>query len=208
VLMLMAVTATFLMRNAHRSQPTWPASEDPLASAHFQPTPAPPYSTLIPAEMETMQESTLNRTRASSPQPSADPESSGDLIDHILDSDREANDKAMAMLERFDQWTEDEQVEAVRHMVNLMDDPHFMRLHPLLLNPNSPAMVLDSLMDDLLLRPATVRLPLLLELARNENHPLHEEAASLLAFYLDEDFGKDWSRWVAAVENWLANQGA
>ena len=59
------------------------------------------------------------------------------------------------------------------------------------------------LIVDVLNRPNTLKLPLLLELARDAQHPKAAEAKDLLELYLEEDYGSDWNKWQAKMEQWL-----
>ena len=51
--------------------------------------------------------------------------------------------------------------------------------------------------------PNAVKLPLLLEVARTPQHPKAEEAKDLLELYLEEDYGADWNKWQANMEQWI-----
>jgi len=63
--------------------------------------------------------------------------------------------------------------------------------------------VLDVLLADALNRPNSLKLPLLLEVARQPDHPKAGEAKDLLELFLEEDHGKDWGQWQAKLEQWL-----
>ena len=52
-------------------------------------------------------------------------------------------------------------------------------------------------------RPNTLKLPLLLEVARDAQHPKAGEAKGLLALYLEADYGQDWNQWQSKIEDWL-----
>jgi hypothetical protein len=73
----------------------------------------------------------------------------------------------------------------------------------LLLDPQLPGDVLDGLMADVLNRPNRLKLPLLLEVARTAPHPKAGEAKEILGLFLEEDYGDDWAKWQAEMEQWL-----
>jgi hypothetical protein len=58
-------------------------------------------------------------------------------------------------------------------------------------------------MAALLSRSDTLKLPYLLQIARDEQNPKALEAKGLLEALLDENFGDDWTRWQTSVDQWL-----
>jgi hypothetical protein len=52
-------------------------------------------------------------------------------------------------------------------------------------------------------RPNKLKLPVLVEVARDPANPKAGEAKDLLELYLEEDYGADWNIWVQKVEQWL-----
>jgi len=73
------------------------------------------------------------------------------------------------------------------------------------MDPKLPEDTLDTLMADLLNRPNSTKLPMFLDIARNPDHPKHEEARDMLELYLDEDYGADWATWEKKMKEWLAD---
>ena len=63
--------------------------------------------------------------------------------------------------------------------------------------------MLDFLLDDVLNRPNSLKLPALLAVARNAQHPKAAEAKDFLQLFLEEDYGSDWDKWQARMEQWL-----
>ncbi len=57
--------------------------------------------------------------------------------------------------------------------------------------------------EDVLNRPNSVKLPLLLDLARDPQHPKASEAKDILELFLEEDYGNDWTKWQAKLDQWL-----
>jgi hypothetical protein len=73
----------------------------------------------------------------------------------------------------------------------------------LLTNGIAPEPIIDVVMTDLLSRPNILKLPMLLEMARNAQHPRHEESQSVLEIYLEQDFGSDWAAWERSLQAYL-----
>ena len=111
--------------------------------------------------------------------------------------------KVKQLLEMFPRLPEDGQVEVAQHLSNLVADQDYAPLGKLLAYPKLPEAVLDVLIADVLNRPNAVKLPLLLEVARTPQHPKAEEAKDLLELYLEEDYGADWNKWQAKMEQWI-----
>lgn len=126
-----------------------------------------------------------------------------DKIDEVLGSDAEVADMAQKLLELFPKFPPVGQVEAAEHLSNLLDDDNYAPLGQYLTNASMPASVLQALMDDALNRPDSMKLPLFLEVARNPSHPNAAEAKDELEFYLDEDYGTNWTVWEQKLQEWL-----
>jgi hypothetical protein len=124
-------------------------------------------------------------------------------IDAILGAEGEESVKARQLLELFPALPADGQVEVAQHLSNLLTDPEYAPLGHYLTNAALAEPVLDVLIADLLNRPNSVKLPLLLDVARTESHPKAGEALEILQLFLEEDFGKDWARWQSRLQQWL-----
>ena len=123
-----------------------------------------------------------------------------DKVSEILTSDIGTDAQARQMLEMFPRLPEDGQVEVAKHLSNLVADQDYPALAQLLADPKLPTDVLDALMADLLNRPESVKLPTLLEIARNADHPKASDAKQTLAFLLDADYGDDWAKWQDRIQ--------
>ena len=95
------------------------------------------------------------------------------------------------------------QVEVAQHVSNLLPDEEYAPLGKLLTDPKLPEEVLDVLVVDVLNRPNSLKLPLLLEVARDAGHPKAVEAKELLEVYLEEDYGTDWNKWQSKLDQWI-----
>jgi hypothetical protein len=126
-----------------------------------------------------------------------------DRVDAILTSDGEDTDKAKKMLEMFPKLAPEAQEEVAHHLSNLTPDEDYTPLGNLLTNSTLAEPVLDVFMEDVLNRPNTVKLPLLLEVAQNPQHPGAQEAKDVLELFLEDDYGTDWSKWQAKMQDWL-----
>jgi len=126
-----------------------------------------------------------------------------DRIEDILGSDGEEAGKARQMLAIFPRLPEEGQVEVAQHLSNLVPDQDYAPLGKFLTDSKLSESVLDVLMVDVLNRPNSLKLPLLLEVARDQQHPKAAEAKDLLELYLEEDYGADWNKWQAKLDQWI-----
>ena len=126
-----------------------------------------------------------------------------DKVDEILGSTSPDADKAKQMIEMFPTLPADGQEEVVRHLTNLLPDQDYGLMHSFLTDASLPEGVLDVLLGDALNRPNSLKLPALLEVARNTQHPKAAEAKDFLQLFLEEDYASDWDKWQAGVEQWL-----
>src|SRR5258708_23445316 len=124
-------------------------------------------------------------------------------LDEIVAPDGEPADKARRLFELFPQLPKDGQTEVAQHLSNLVSDKDYPALGKLLADSKLPEPVLDVLIGDALNRPNSVKLPALLDVARDPEHPKAAEAKDILEMYLEQDFGNDWTKWQAKVEQWL-----
>jgi hypothetical protein len=100
---------------------------------------------------------------------------------------------------------EDGQVEVAQHLSNLVSDEDYGTISGFLTNSALPEAVLDVFMADSLNRPNSVKLPLLLDVAREKENPKSTEAREILELFLEEDYGDDWAKWQSKVQEWVAN---
>ncbi len=126
-----------------------------------------------------------------------------DKLDEILGSTGPEADKARQMLELFPQLPADGQEEVAQHLSNLLSDQDFGLLHAHLTNAALAENVLDVLLDDVLNRPNSLKLPALLDVARSAQHPKAAEAKDFLELFLEEDYGDNWDKWQTRMQEWL-----
>ena len=87
----------------------------------------------------------------------------------------------------------------------MVQDDHYDGTAAMLTNAATPADVSDVLMNDLLNRNNALKLPMLLAIARNDNHPLKDQALDLLGLLTQEDNGTNWDQWSSTIDTWLQN---
>lgn len=126
-----------------------------------------------------------------------------DRLDEILKPEGEEAEKVKKLLEMFPRLPEDGQVEVANHLSNLVPDENYEPLGKYLKDAKLPEPVLDVLLADLLNRPNTLKLPLLIDVASNPEHAKATEAKDLLELFLEEDYGTDWTKWQAKMVEWL-----
>ena len=126
-------------------------------------------------------------------------------LDDVLLADTDANTKADRILALIPTAPTNAQVELSQHLVNMVQDDHYAGAAQLLTNPATPADVSTVLMNDLLNRNNTLKLPMLLAVARDDDHPLKGQAREMLELLIQQDDGTNWDQWGASITAWLQN---
>ena len=129
-------------------------------------------------------------------------------INRLLDSEEENNKVAANLIALLPNLPLEGQLEAVQHMVNLLEDPQYEMATQLLLNPSLHPDLREVLFTDLLDRPNSIKLPVLLALLGNPSHPLHKEAGRALQEAVGSDFGSNPLAWDATVRALVAQEAA
>jgi hypothetical protein len=115
----------------------------------------------------------------------------------------EVNDKSDAILKLMTVAPPNGQRELAQHLINMTQDDHYDGVAQLLTNAATQTDVSTVLMNDLLNRRNTLKLPMLLAIARNPDHPLDGQAKDMLSLFLQADYDTNWDQWSAAVDTWL-----
>jgi hypothetical protein len=136
------------------------------------------------------------------PQESADWEKQ---LDDVLLSDADSNAKADRILAMIPTAPTNAQVELAQHLVNMVQDDHYDGAAQLLTNATTASAVSTVLMNDLLNRNNNLKLPMLLSVARDDDHPLKDQAREMLELLIQEDDGTNWDQWGNSINNWLQN---
>lgn len=127
-----------------------------------------------------------------------------DLVDDIVGSDDPDTNKVTRLFALFPTLPPDGQEEVAQHLSNLVEDDNYTPLGNLLTNDSLSQGVLDELMSDVLNRPNSLKLPMLLAVGQDPNNPEHDEAKDLLELYIGQDPSADnWSQAGTVVTNWL-----
>ena len=127
-------------------------------------------------------------------------------INNLLDSDDENDKVAAALAALVPSLPLEGQVEAVQHMVNLLDDERYELARNMLLNPALHPSLREVVFADALDRPNTVKLPVLLALLGSPGHPLRPEAHSNLQVLIGSDLGDNPAVWAGPVAEFLARE--
>ncbi len=124
-------------------------------------------------------------------------------LDQILMIGGEPNEKSDSLLQLMTTAPEEAQVEIVPHLLNMTQDDHYDGVAGLLTNAETPSAVSTLLMNDLLNRHNSLKLPMLQAVASNGDHPLKDQAKDMLELFLQADYGTNWDQWGTAVTDWL-----
>jgi hypothetical protein len=126
-----------------------------------------------------------------------------DKINDILGPEGDEKEKSKKLIELFPQLPPEGQEEVAHHLSNLVADEDYAPLSNFVTNSTLPEAVLDVFVEDVFNRPNAIKLPLLLDIAQDPQHPRAGEAKDVLELFLEEDFGNDWTKWHAKMEQWL-----
>jgi hypothetical protein len=172
-------------------------SAAPVQPQAYTSTPVQPPVQSAPAVAE---------TPVAEPVPPADAISGWEQkLDDILLTGDDENTKADKILALIPTAPPDAQVELSQHLVNMVQDSHYDGTAQLLTNSTTPSAVSTVLMNDLLNRDNTLKLPMLLAVARNDDHPLKDQAREMLELLTQEDNGTNWDQWSTSIDTWLQN---
>ena len=175
-----------------------PSSNAPTVA--IQATPAPAIEQPAPVATAAPQE-----TVAQSPPAEAVTSTNWEEdLEHILLANEDEAAKADHILALIPTAPPEAQVELSQHLVNMVEDDHYGDAAVLLTNSTTPAAVSTVLMNDLLNRNNTIKLPTLLEVARSDDHPLKDQAREMLELLLQENHGTNWEDWSTSINTWLA----
>lgn len=173
-----------------------PSTNQALAVAPLEP------AVPAPQPLPTLRERVAARAAVQKNQQDSDWEQK---LDDILLGDDDENGKADKILALIPHAPVENQQELAQHLVNMVQDDHYDGTAEMLTNAATSADVSNVLMNDLLNRNNTLKLPMLLAIARNDNHPLKDQALDLLGVLTQEDNGTNWDQWNSTINTWLQN---
>jgi hypothetical protein len=143
----------------------------------------------------------LTATRPShalSAEPSA--EAWSEAIDTVLRDDTDSTAKSKRLIEMYGHLPASLQTEAAQHLVNFATDEHPEPVLEPLMKSGSTETAQGVLLLGLLQREDSIRLPALLQLARDPDHTANADALQYLHFLLEQNHGNDWTQWEHAIE--------
>jgi len=123
----------------------------------------------------------------------------------LTQNEKNPKQAVLLLLNMLPTLKEEEQAEAADHAANLLEDEDYASVMPQLVNARLPEEIVDIFYTDLLNRPDELKLPALLEVARQPGHPYHEEAKETLSLFLGEDYQENWPQWKTAIVKYLTN---
>lgn len=126
-------------------------------------------------------------------------------IDEILAADETDSEIGKKLLELYPVVPPEGQADLALEIAARTANQDYGKLANIITNTATPEEVVDVLLSDLLDRPDSVRLPLLLDLARSKTNAKAGEAKDLLEALLGEDYGADWVQWSKKISEWLAS---
>jgi len=112
-------------------------------------------------------------------------------------------EQAKNLLVQFPNLPPAGQFVAAHHISNLLPDDAYEPWAGYLTNAAVSPEARNVIYADLLYRPNSIKLPLLLQLARSPSSPQAAAATQVLRATLREDHGSDWNAWQSRVATWL-----
>jgi hypothetical protein len=135
----------------------------------------------------------------------AQPPTGGELLHEWLTSSQEVPEIANAVLRGWPQLKPEDHAMAVKALIPFVTNDRYHGLRTLLLDPKTSIEAKELLFRDLILRPKNLHLPLFLAVLRQSpRHPCADEARNLLYVRLGEDYGTDWGKWQARINEELS----
>ncbi len=128
------------------------------------------------------------------------------MIQQWLTSSPDTDVVAHRIIEGFALLSPEDHAEAATKAVAFIKDEHFADLKPLLLDPATSLDARNVIYQDLLQRPAPIRLPLLLALMQTTSNPLSDKARQSLVRDLGQDYGANYGLWQAKINELAAGQ--
>src|SRR5579872_4301860 len=138
--------------------------------------------------------------------PAPPPKGWEDKLENILLANDSDNAKADHILQLMPTAPPEAQVELAQHLCNMVQDDHYDDAASILTNATTPVDVSTVLLNDLLNRNNNLKLPMLLSVARGDDHPLKGQARDMLELFVQNDYGTNWDQWSTAIDAWLQQQ--
>ncbi len=127
-------------------------------------------------------------------------------LDEILAKDLAESAKVRELFVLLAKSPPDAADRIIDELLRLVPDRDYQaEIVPRLINPQTNGRVLSLLFADLMDRPESVHLPVLLAIARLSDHPFSDPARENLQHAVGHDYEGDWVSWDAAVRRRLAS---
>ena len=190
----------------------WMASRQGSVQPIMVPSSSEPPPVLLPTAppvAEVARPAIVARASAKAPMPDSmmdsGPAEWEQKLDAVLLSEADDNTKADRILALIPTAPAAAQAELSQHLVNMVRDDHYDGTAQMLTNSATPTTVSSVLMNALLNRNNTLKLPMLLAVARQDDHPLKDQAREMLELLIQEDNGSNWDQWSTSIDTWLQN---
>lgn len=103
------------------------------------------------------------------------------LADEIAASKEEpTRDRILKVKEWFDRMTDADRLDNIRYALNLLPDMQIPCLYGILFDKSERPEVLDAIFSDVLNRPDEIKVPIMLVLAGDKEHPMYFESVRIL----------------------------
>jgi hypothetical protein len=175
----------------------------PSSGGQSQASPTDPVTISRSPEIEAAKSSVTNGAEITVTLPPGPVTNWEEKLEEILGAEMDDTNKVALLFEMFPRVPDEARAEIAQHLSNLVTDENYAPLGELLNDPKLVDTTLDILMQDVLNRANSLKLPQLLIVAKTPDHPKAEEAKDILALFLDEDFGTDWNIWEEKMKAWL-----
>jgi hypothetical protein len=202
VILLVAIAGYFGYRYFSKSKPA-PAATETSVPTETTETP------VVVAERKTTTSTNPAVTalvREVKTKPVTKPQPTGEgkqKMEAILASTASPEAKVQQIRDLLSKLSELEAEQAVQALTHAVKDDSFGFIKPLVVDPTLPEPVRDEFMVDLMNRPNSIRIPLFLEIARNPDHPDHENTYDTLEIFTGMKYGADWNAWEKGIDTWL-----
>ena len=108
----------------------------------------------------------------------------------------------------FPNFSRVEKIAAAPHIVNLTGDEDLPKVVGFLKSPLTPPEAMETFFNDMLNRPPELGWQVLVDLIKENNHPMAGQAKEILTTIVGDDFGNDAAKWQKGLNDQLQAQGA
>jgi hypothetical protein len=124
----------------------------------------------------------------------------------LADKDAPDAEKGRRLLETIPTMPVEGREVAAEEAIKRIPNAEYRHAQAALANPAMFGTSVSVLFADLMNRPDEIRLPTLLMIARNPEHPYAPNARDNLNLLIGKDLGTDWTGWDAAIRQHLARK--